>query len=239
MDNKELLVIPDIHGRTFWKEAMLESEECEIVFLGDYLDPYPSEDIGREEAWNNFLEIVDFKKSHMSNVHLLLGNHDIAYIEPLLRCSRNDEMNRARIHEFFVKNMFLFDMAYETVSGGRRVLISHAGLNRKWLMKYQWLFGGTEVTADALNYGLHDEAYQKSLLLVMSDVSRYRGGMDDAGSMVWADIHEFMDEDCLLPDTFQIVGHTQQYEPLWIGKSVVCVDCRTVFRMVHGGKKNE
>lgn len=130
-------------------------------------------------------------------------------------------------------------MAYETVSGGRRVLISHAGLNRKWLMKYQWLFGGTDVTADALNYGLHDEAYQKSLLLVMSDVSRYRGGMDDAGSMVWADIHEFMDEDCLLPDTFQIVGHTQQYEPLWIGESVVCVDCRTVFRMVHGGKKSD
>ncbi len=65
------------------------------------------------------------------------------------------------------------------------------------------------------------------------------GGMDDAGSMVWADIHEFMDEDCLLPDTFQIVGHTQQYEPLWIGESVVCVDCRTVFRMVHGGKKSD
>ena len=34
----KILLIPDIHGRDFWKKA--KDFEGEIVFLGDYLDPY-------------------------------------------------------------------------------------------------------------------------------------------------------------------------------------------------------
>ena len=34
-----ILIIPDIHGRTFWKEC-IKCECDEIIFLGDYLDPY-------------------------------------------------------------------------------------------------------------------------------------------------------------------------------------------------------
>ena len=39
---KKILVVPDVHGRTFWKEPvgrLLESVD-RVVFLGDYLDPY-------------------------------------------------------------------------------------------------------------------------------------------------------------------------------------------------------
>ena len=35
----KILVIPDIHGRSFWKESC-NNWECRIVFLGDYHDPY-------------------------------------------------------------------------------------------------------------------------------------------------------------------------------------------------------
>lgn len=38
------LIIPDVHGRTFWKKSVydyLENHpEVKIIFLGDYLDPY-------------------------------------------------------------------------------------------------------------------------------------------------------------------------------------------------------
>ena len=35
-----MIIIPDIHGRDFWKEVTAIEDE-EFVFLGDYVDPYP------------------------------------------------------------------------------------------------------------------------------------------------------------------------------------------------------
>jgi predicted phosphodiesterase len=54
------LIIPDVHGRTFWKKAIEKhkDEVNKIIFLGDYLDPYPWEGITRKEAIRNFQEII-------------------------------------------------------------------------------------------------------------------------------------------------------------------------------------
>ena len=40
-----LVIIPDVHGRPFWREAVRLRPEEEFIFLGDYLDPYPDEGI--------------------------------------------------------------------------------------------------------------------------------------------------------------------------------------------------
>ena len=42
---KRLIIIPDVHGRDFWRKAVCENPDGEFVFLGDYLDPYGFEDI--------------------------------------------------------------------------------------------------------------------------------------------------------------------------------------------------
>ena len=34
------LIIPDIHGRTFWQQAVRDHETEKIIFLGDYVNPY-------------------------------------------------------------------------------------------------------------------------------------------------------------------------------------------------------
>ena len=40
----KILVLPDIHGRHFWKEPCNNIETYDkVVFLGDYLDPYDFE----------------------------------------------------------------------------------------------------------------------------------------------------------------------------------------------------
>lgn len=39
MMNK-VLVIPDVHGRDFWQEPCTKWDG-QIIFLGDYHDPYP------------------------------------------------------------------------------------------------------------------------------------------------------------------------------------------------------
>lgn len=65
----KILVLPDIHGRRFWKAPCELAERYEkIVFLGDYLDPYAFEGIEVSDAFSNFKEIVAFKKRHSDNL---------------------------------------------------------------------------------------------------------------------------------------------------------------------------
>lgn len=80
--NIKVLIIPDVHGREFWREPVkevLENTDARIIFLGDYLDCYPYEfsanDNYREHAIGNFNEIINLKKENKNRVNLLLGNH--------------------------------------------------------------------------------------------------------------------------------------------------------------------
>ena len=46
MKDIKYLIIPDVHGREFWKAPVdytLQSTDAHLVFLGDYHDPYPYE----------------------------------------------------------------------------------------------------------------------------------------------------------------------------------------------------
>lgn len=50
-----MVIIPDVHGRDFWMKPVQENLGKEhILFLGDYLDPYPDEGILGEEAFLRF-----------------------------------------------------------------------------------------------------------------------------------------------------------------------------------------
>ena len=40
MKKNDIIIIPDVHGRTFWKEAVRDLTDRSVIFLGDYLDPY-------------------------------------------------------------------------------------------------------------------------------------------------------------------------------------------------------
>ena len=54
----KLLIVPDVHGRDFWREPVMDNLDKEIVFLGDYLDPYPSEGVTKTRAIEVFDEIL-------------------------------------------------------------------------------------------------------------------------------------------------------------------------------------
>ena len=66
---KKILVIPDIHGETFWKEPVQKYLEQvdRIIFLGDYLDPYRShlEKYNFDAIYNNLMEIIDLKQNQV------------------------------------------------------------------------------------------------------------------------------------------------------------------------------
>lgn len=72
----KILVLPDMHGRQFWRKPCENVEMYDkIIFLGDYLDPYDFENVSVENAIDNFKEIIELKEKHTSKTVLLLGNH--------------------------------------------------------------------------------------------------------------------------------------------------------------------
>ena len=74
----KIYLLGDIHGRTFWKE-LKDNKEDLIIFVGDYVDPYCGyEDITKNDALENFKQIIEFARSR-DNVVLLMGNHDATY----------------------------------------------------------------------------------------------------------------------------------------------------------------
>ena len=142
---QQLIIIPDVHGRYFWRDAVRMNPEARFVFLGDYLDPYPWEGVTVGEACCNLQDIVAFKEAHPDRVTVLWGNHDLHYLYPDLGGCRYDYVNGERNARFFDEHKALFGLAWETEVAGKRFLFSHAGVGRQWLRRnasgkarYEW-----------------------------------------------------------------------------------------------------
>ena len=239
------LIISDVHGRSFWKDAVEKygDKVDKIDAIGDYLDPYPWEGITRKEAIRNFQEIIDFKKENKDKVILLLGNHCLHYVDKknFYTRPRYDSSNAYHITEMFRSNMSLFQLAYEEYINEKRYLFTHAGLLPQWYENHKELIG--ELTVDNLNSLLHTPQGIRSLC----EVSRYRGGWDKYGSIVWCDVSEMTAEtqrskevDGLsvndkLPWEYQIFGHSQQEKYPIITKEFACIDCRKAFILTDEG----
>jgi predicted phosphodiesterase len=229
-----ILIIPDIHGRNFWKKAVEENMDKvdRIIFLGDYLDPYPWESITRKEAISNFQEIIDFKSENRDKVVLFVGNHDLAYIDKknyIVR-SRYDSSNARHIEEMFRSHRSFFQLAHEELIGDKRYLFTHAGLQIGWYKKHEKLIG--ELTVNGINHLLGIPSGIKALC----EASWSRGGWDQFGSIVWNDVTDcgshVNDE---LPWDRQVFGHSQQEEHPIITDTHVCLDCRKAFILNDDG----
>ena len=235
---KKLFIVPDVHGRTFWKEVE-NTEGAPIVFLGDYLDPYTSiEGITGESAIDNFNEIIQFAKENKDRVTLLYGNHDSYAFNSAKLCScRHDWKNAEKITEMFAAHADLFRLAYDTTVNGKRFLLTHAGVNPLWVDMHADVLGtGFGYTADGLN-GID----RKTLADILCDVSYYRGGLDAAGSCVWSDIREHtVDIRNITPEVghtipgslVQVFGHTWLQKPVRMDcrlYEIYCLDVQSVF----------
>jgi len=233
-----MIIIPDVHGRQFWKEAIKDRENEEIVFLGDYIDPYAYEGIFPEDGIVALEEIIKFKEEHPNNVHLLLGNHDCGYIWQSVCSSRRSTKYYCDISNLFNSNLHLFDLAYKTEINGKKFLFTHAGVHKVWIDKFiEYL--GVNITYDNidffLNNALHVESYSDALETFLGMYSYFRSYFGpDYGSCVWADVRELSTE---LPHReadkelgyYQIFGHTQlELDPI-VQDSFACLDVRRYF----------
>lgn len=211
----KILVIPDIHGRTFWKTPNIDDYD-KVIFLGDYLDPYTGETntqdgvevmITPESAIENFKEIIDFKKNNSDKVVLLLGNHDLPYYSKLYGRAlsywcRHDYKNHDKIEKLFLDNKDLFKLStYETIED-KTYLFTHAGITNEFYHIIEKLKGNL--------YNLDEIFLNDKNIIGLAMVSYYRGGPYDTGSLVWADVREHLRNTPIkeLTEVFQIFGHT-------------------------------
>ena len=221
----KLIIIPDVHGREFWRKAAYENPDGEFLFLGEYLDPYELEGISEAEAFRGLEDILGFKKENPDRVTLLWGNHDLHYMYPELMGSRYDFENAERNAHMFWDHQELFKMAYETVAAGKRFLFSHAGVGMGWIMQNFPALQAEEVNATLLN----DLVGYPAFMSALEDVSSYRGGDKKYGSMIWADIHEQADLENQFPGVIQVFGHSLLGLPFNYEDRIYCLDCRRAF----------
>lgn len=207
MNNKNAVIVnPDIHGRTFWKQNL--NTDNITIFLGDYLDPYPFEHITHETAIENFKEIIEYKKQNEDKVILLLGNHDYPYLEEtyyyLSRYhSRHAEYLHKPIHKLYEENKTLFQLAYTY----NDILFTHAGVNKTWLTEQLHLSDivTPQETETEINKLFNNPTKENMEKLHM--VSWLRGGFDNYSSCIWQDVHEMTEFETQFK---QIFGHTLQ-----------------------------
>lgn len=223
-----MIIIPDIHGRSFWHDAVEAESTEEIIFLGDYTDPYPHEGIAPEKGLETLTDVLRLKADHPERTTLLLGNHDLSYISSHLPQCRHDHRNHDTIRQILLDNLDQFDIAHEIQVADRHIIFTHAGILPQWLKANEPVLGpippGHECTA--LNQHFHDG----TLYPALGNLSWYRGGTDETGSCVWADINEHIRSNTHLSGYYQIFGHTQMKEPL-IETHFASLDCRQTFRL--------
>jgi len=231
---QHIIIIPDLHGREFWREAVGElPADARVVFLGDYLDPYENEWIYWTDAFKGLQDIIALKKAHAEQVTLLWGNHDLHYLFTSLQVSRYNEYKEDVIRTTFEANLDCFQMAVEYAVGGKRYLFSHAGVHPEWLKKHSSLFGpADEITAETFNRLMFTDEFVEAL----SDVSALRGGWSRVGSMIWADMDEFAGTQLNELEMYQIFGHTKcpNGQPKVFG-NVICLDCQKAFLLSEEG----
>lgn len=212
----EVLVLGDLHCREFWKDAV-KDWNGPIVFLGDYVDPYPYEWEDKEQMPNPvdcLLDVINFKDCNPDRVILLIGNHDESYIHEGLNASRHNYSLHDTLHQIYNEDKEYFQIAKQIDD----TLFTHAGVSTAWLKRHDLTLPKTD--ADVFL----NEIYKTSPDIFW-EMSWERGGWYSTGSPIWHDVREFdLDE-----NHFQIFGHTQLIDKPIIRDSWACIDCRKAF----------
>ena len=230
----KILVIPDIHSRRFWKVPLEKhfNKVDKIVFLGDYCDPYMDEGIEYEwqDTLSNFNEIVELKRQNPDKVVLLLGNHDMHYRNSQFckyaKSTRYDGIHSHKLHELFNgDNYKLFQLCYCVENNGRRIIFTHAGITKFWAEMCGVTYD--ENIQDAIN-NLEESAEGIGKLAVIGRERTWFG--EKTGSPIWCDLREFVSNETIDANAFQIFGHSRLKTGVCAStKEFACIDSRTAF----------
>lgn len=228
MEKDLIYIVPDIHGRDFYK-PILQEKDNKVVFLGDYVDPYVLyENFTYDDVITVLKDVIEYKQNNPDNVTLLLGNHEFNYIWGRNYASRYNKKYQEAFGNLIIPNINLFE-PYKIMDD---VLFTHAGISYGWA-------GDKEDPIKTIDTDW-DNFLGSNLgasFLSIFDCSEIRGGWDRYGGIFWSDLREFKKKNPV--DYIQIFGHTQLGETGCIanlnqlvnleGKPMYCIDSRAIF----------
>lgn len=237
---KKTLIIPDIHGRTFWKEPCewAAKNDILIIFLGDYFDPYSYEGITPEMAIENGKELTDFVNKNRELCITLAGNHDLEYLgHPWFP---QGGRHSRKYHEEILQLLCRLPLQLAYLEDN--YLFTHAGISTHWgKVLIDSPYWNDELSPDEnLNILLTKALVDKEMKArdLLSYVGYIRGGYESSGSCVWADMSETIQCKPFNGCT-QIVGHTQLKTHIYARKlggkdhpnlnDIWYLDCRKAF----------
>jgi hypothetical protein len=197
---ENILIVPDIHGRDFWKPALDYSGK--VIFLGDYTDPYPKEGFTQENAYLNLQRIVDFKKQNPDKITLLIGNHELHYYDAKFYSSRFS-VKYFSLYHAILTNEATSDL-FQVCKQIENNLFIHAGITKGW---YDLHIDELQLLGNNLEEQVNNLFTQNRN--AFAETSYYRGGSKPYGSPLWADVEEHFNESEHFDDIIQIIGHSQ------------------------------
>ena len=203
---KEILIVPDVHGRDFWLPAL--DYQGDVIFLGDYTDHYPQEGFTEEDAYQGMLKIVQFKQQNPDRVTLLIGNHEMHYYNDDFPAGRFSREYYPKYHEILTgaDTGKLFQICKQVDN----FLFIHAGVTKEWYhIHYEDFINSGSTLEERLNNVFFEKMH------IFHEASwKYRWGLHEAGSPLWADGNELLDEkEPFDPNIIQIIGHTPVLTP--------------------------
>lgn len=194
------LIIGDIHGVNYWKDVIEIEKADKVIFIGDYLDSFT---VSVEDQVNNFLDLLEYKKSFPDKVILLLGNHDWHYSE---LCGTYEQYSGFNpITKMHVKrpltDVILDGIIQASYLLDDKYLLTHAGVSKTWL-EY------ADHKGERIDKFINDLLLTNSYLFDFSGFNPY--GDDVTQGPLWIRPRSLYND--LFDNYIQIVGHTKVKE---------------------------
>jgi len=195
------VVIGDIHGRSIWKLIVHMENPDRVIFIGDYFDSF---DIKGEEQLNNFLDILEYKKSSGKEVIMLIGNHDHHYYPGIgdTGTSGYQKIFSYQIEPTIDANREHLQIAYQM----DEFLFSHAGVSSVFMDE---AFGVNGWQVETLTDQLNEMFMYRPGVFSFNGLDPY--GDDEYQTPIWIRPRSLMraNRNTLRTRFIQVVGHTQ------------------------------
>jgi hypothetical protein len=186
-----------------WKLIVnIEEDADRVIFVGDYFDSY---DINTETQVNNFLDILEFKKSSGKEVVLLIGNHDHHYFPEIgyTGTSGYQQVGKYQIEPVIDANREHLQIAYQF----DKYLFTHAGVSTVFMDE---VFGKGGWNVDNVAEELNELFLYKPHAFEFTGWDPY--GNDDKQTPIWIRPTALMranKQTALKNKYIQIFGHTE------------------------------
>ena len=211
----KIVVVGDIHGYgDSWKKIIeLEKDFDKIIFLGDYFDNFKK--LSSDIQVSNFKEIIALKESNPLKVEVLIGNHDLHYIDSFSKCSGFNVHTYSASHDYLIEQIAKRNIKVMHQEDG--YLFSHAGLTKQ--------FVNSLIIPEGTNPINHINALLIGKPYVLGYVDKYGSdpyGDDEYQGPLWVRPRSLNLNSYKPHEFIQIVGHTHMKEPSQIGNNWFC-----------------